>query len=551
MIAKPNRRGDRLGSALHGVAMEMAPYIAAIGAFLAGLTILASAATPAIADRLRVLTGFAPIFVVEFSHFAASLVGLLLMLVGSGLWRRREGAFWFALVLLAAGAVFSLTKGLEYEEVVILAVVAGVLWASRKAFDRPSRLFAPIGPAWLLATVAAVASAGMLGLLAYDHIAYSDELWWRFVRESDVSRFLRAGVAVAIVTLIAALITLVSPPTYRRRGTTTADLTKVQEIIANSPDASPSACILLTGDKDFLFSDSGQSFIAFRSKASRWIALGPPMGPESERAALMWRFVEEADRAGATAVFYSAPANLLPALAGMGFIIRQIGEEAVVSLETFTISGKSKQNLRTACNKAAAEGCIVEVLPPGSATALASELKVVSEAWLKEHSGAEKSFSMGNFSIPYLDLTPLAVVRQGDRILAFANVLIVPAAKRAGIDLMRHLGDAPAGTMDFLFVRLIEWAKAQGYDEFNLGMAPLSGLENRRMAPLFARLGALVFAETTRLYSFGGLHAYKAKFAPVWRPLYMAGRPGVIMPIALFDVALLTGGGWRGLFLKG
>jgi phosphatidylglycerol lysyltransferase len=104
--------------------------------------------------------------------------------------------------------------------------------------------------------------------------------------------------------------------------------------------------------------------------------------------------------------------------------------------------------------------------------------------------------------------------------------------------------------MDFLFVRLIEWARDQGYASFNLGMAPLSGLENRRLAPVFARLGALVFAEAGRLYSFGGLHAYKAKFGPEWRPMYMAGRPGVIMPLALLDVALLTGGGWRGLFLK-
>ena len=158
---------------------------------------------------------------------------------------------------------------------------------------------------------------------------------------------------------------------------------------------------------------------------------------------------------------------------------------------------------------------------------------------------------MGYFDLAYLDLSPLAVVRQGTRILAFANVLTAPASRQAGVDLMRHVDEAPPGTMDFLFVSLIEWAKGQGYDEFNLGMAPLSGLENRRLAPVFARLGALVFAEAGALYSFGGLHAYKAKFGPVWRPLYMAGRPGVAMPLALLDVALLTGGGWKGLLLKG
>lgn len=551
MTAKPAKKRNRLGSALSGVAMEVAPYVAAVAAFVAGLTILASAATPAVADRLQILTGVAPIFVVEFSHFAASLIGLLLMLVGSGLWRRRVGAFWVTLFLLGAGAIFSLTKGLEYEEVGILAIVAAVLWASRKAFDRPSRMFSPVGPVWLTATVAAVASAGALGFLAYDNIAYSDELWWRFVSDGDVSRFLRAGVVVAVATLVVALITLVSPPIYRRRGTTAEEMAKVQAILDSCSDAPPSARILLAGDKDFMFSDSGQSVIGFRSKASRWIALGPPHGPADERAAMMWRFVEEADRAGATAVFYSAPSHLLPALAAMGFIIRQIGEEAVVELADFTMSGKSRQNLRTACNKAAAEGCIFEVLPPGSASGLGPALKAVSDAWLQGHAGAEKGFSMGHFDLAYLDLSPLAVVRQGEQILAFANLLTAPASRQAGVDLMRHLHEAPAGTMDFLFVSLIEWAKAQGYAQFNLGMAPLSGLENRRLAPVFARLGALVFAEAGAFYSFGGLHAYKAKFGPVWRPLYMAGRPGVAMPLALLDVALLTGGGWRGLLLKG
>ena len=532
MSAKPAKRRDRLGSALSGVAIEIAPSVAAIAAFLAGLTILASAATPAVAERVRVLTGVAPIFVVEFSHFAASLVGLLLMLVGSGLWRRRVGAFWVTLILLAAGAVFSVTKGLEYEAVAILAAVAAVLWASRKAFDRPSRLFSPVGPAWLAATVAAVASAGVLGFLTYENIAYSDELWWRFVRDGDVSRFLRAGVVVAVATLVIALVTLVSPPTYRRRSAGAEDMARVREILDTCQDAPPSARILLAGDKDFMFSDSGRSVIGFRSKASRWIALGPPHGPAEERTALMWRFVEEADRAGATAVFYSTPAHLLPELAAMGFIIRQIGEEAVVELADFTMSGKSRQNLRTACNKAAAEGCTFEVLSPGSASGLGADLKAVSDAWLRGHAGAEKGFSMGYFDLAYLDLAPLAVVRQGERVLAFANVLVAPASGQAGIDLMRHVDDAPAGTMDFLFVRLIEWAKAEGYRRFNLGMAPLSGLENRRLAPVFARLGALVFAEAGAFYSFGGLHAYKAKFGPVWRPLYMAGRPGVAMPLA-------------------
>lgn len=155
---------------------------------------------------------------------------------------------------------------------------------------------------------------------------------------------------------------------------------------------------------------------------------------------------------------------------------------------------------------------------------------------------------MGRFDLAYLDQTPLGLVRQNGRIVAFANVLV--AGGRATIDLMRYLEEAPPGVMDYLFVNLIEWARDQGVGEFSLGMAPLSGLENRRLAPLFARIGALVFAEGGARYGFEGLRTYKAKFAHEWRPLYIAGRPGTIMPLALLDVALLTSGGWRGLVAR-
>lgn len=73
-----------------------------------------------------------------------------------------------------------------------------------------------------------------------------------------------------------------------------------------------------------------------------------------------------------------------------------------------------------------------------------------------------------------------------------------------------------------LFVRLIEWGKDQGYSEFDLGMTPLAGLDTHRLAPAFSRMGAAVYAGGERLYAFRGLRAYKQKFDPEWRPLYLA-----------------------------
>ena len=61
---------------------------------------------------------------------------------------------------------------------------------------------------------------------------------------------------------------------------------------------------------------------------------------------------------------------------------------------------------------------------------------------------------------------------------------------------------------------LIAWAKQEGYQWFNLGMAPLSGLEASPVAPLWAKVGRFVYGHGETFYNFQGLRAYKEKFDP-------------------------------------
>jgi phosphatidylglycerol lysyltransferase len=131
-------------------------------------------------------------------------------------------------------------------------------------------------------------------------------------------------------------------------------------------------------------------------------------------------------------------------------------------------------------------------------------------------------------------------VRVEGRIVAFANVWVSGDGDEASVDLMRHHPDAPYGTMEMMLVRLIEWARGEGYDRFNLGMAPLSGMPSGRLAPVWARLGHALFANGERLYGFAGLRAFKAKFGPVWVSRYVATPTGAAMPRALIDLARLV-----------
>jgi phosphatidylglycerol lysyltransferase len=97
---------------------------------------------------------------------------------------------------------------------------------------------------------------------------------------------------------------------------------------------------------------------------------------------------------------------------------------------------------------------------------------------------------------------------------------------------------------------MMEWGKQQGYRRFSLGMAPLSGLEDRALAPLWTKVGARLYRHGEYFYNFQGLRQYKEKFAPEWRPRYLAAPGGLRLPRVLASLAALVSRGLKGVVAK-
>jgi phosphatidylglycerol lysyltransferase len=111
------------------------------------------------------------------------------------------------------------------------------------------------------------------------------------------------------------------------------------------------------------------------------------------------------------------------------------------------------------------------------------------------------------------------------------------------VDLMRYSDAAPKGVIDFMLIETMLWGKAQKYQWFNLGMAPLSGLEEHALAPTWHKLGRMVQRYGETFYHFEGLRKFKEKFLPVWRPRYLAASGKFGVAGALLDVTSLISGG--------
>jgi phosphatidylglycerol lysyltransferase len=541
-------RFERLGALLGRGLSVVVPQALAITTFLAGVILLFSGATPAVGTRLGWLHSVLPLPVIELSHFLGSIAGAALLILAWGLQRRLDGAFYLAVGGLAAGIALSLLKGLDYEEATILVVMLAALLASHREFYRKASLLSePLSLQWITAIVVALGAAVGLGLFSYKRVEYSQDLWWRFATDADAPRFLRATVGALALTLAFATLRLLRPTRPTATQPSPADLERVAVAAAASPYTY--AHLALLGDKGILFGGE-RAFLMYGVEHKSWVALGDPIGAEEERIELAWRFRQLVDEHDGWTVFYQVRPDSLPLYLDLGLTLLKLGEAARVPLADFALEGGHWKSVRHALRALEKEGCRFALVPAAEVPPLLPELARVSTEWLGSKQTREKGFSLGFFDPAYLSRFPVAVVRRGGAVVGFANVLPGGDREELSVDLMRFAADAPRGTMDLLFVELMQWGKAQGYRWFDLGMAPLAGLEPRPLAPLWSRVGSAVFRLGEHFYNFQGLREYKDKFQPVWEPRYLAGPGGLALPRVLANIATLVGGGLRGLVAR-
>lgn len=531
------------------VLRPVAPLLIGAMVFLGGTVLLISGATPGIDERLVHVRRILPLPLLELSHLAGSVAGVGLLILARGLYRRLNAAYHMTFWLLVAGIVASLFKGFDVEEASFLALVLLVLRLASGEFYRPSSLFAQrLSPMWIVSVGIILGLSVWIGFLTYRHVPYSNELWWTFALHGDASRMLRASFAASV--LMAGFIAAYWLRTAREpaRSASVEDLERTSVALSLSTSSLGNA--VLTGDKRVLFHPAGDAFVMYQVSGRSWISLGDPVGPIARHAELVWAFRELVDRWGGQVAFYQVGSQSLPLYLDLGLSLTKLGEEARVNLASFTLQGSRAADLRQAHRRAQRAAASFEIVMPEAASAYLPRLRTISDSWLGEKATREKSFSVGAFEERYLSRLPLAVVRAESEIVAFANLWPTATRDELSIDLMRFAAEAPPGTMDYLFIELMLWAQAQGYRWFNLGMAPLSGLENRALAPLWHRVGSFLYRHGESFYNFEGLRRFKEKFHPSWEPRYLACPGGLKLPRVLLDVSTLIAGGLRELVVK-
>jgi phosphatidylglycerol lysyltransferase len=522
----------------------------ALAVFAAGAMLLVTGAIPLGAERRDLVASFVPLSILELSHLSASLLGVLLLVLARGLYLKLDAAWAIALLALVAASVTSFFAGFHWEQALLLAAIALPLWTARRRFYRPASLFdEPFTWGWARDIALVVTGAIWIGFFAHQHVEYADRHWWDFAFDSDAPRMLRASLAAVSLLIGLGLYKLLRPAAEPPAVASAQELERARALIGADTDSS--AHLALVGDKQLLFAEGpDEGFLMFQRAGGSLVAMADPVGTPDARRALIWKFRETADLQGLRPVFYQVSDEHLADYIDLGLVLTKLGEEAIVDLESFSLEGRERADLRSALRKAAKENIAFEVLSPAQVAAEMEALERVSQEWLATREAAEKGFSVGYFDREYLTRFPCAVARRGAEIVAFANLWPCAARGELSVDLMRYADAAPPGIMDFLLSQVMLWGKANGYACFSLGMAPLAGLSRHRLAPSWHKLGDFIWRHGGAFYHFEGLRRYKQKYKPQWRPRYLASPGGLNLPRALIDVMRLIAGGTRAVFRK-
>lgn len=489
-----------------------------------------------------------PLAFVGLSRSLTLLAGFALVLAAIHLWAGKRRAWQLAQFLAAGSAIFHLGKGWDVEDAICSAALAMLLWLTRHEF--------PVGAGRLALGVAvrraalAFAITGIYGaagfwLLEPKEFHHNFHWWEAAIRTMRLMLFLgdqslvpRTPYAAWFLDSISWMsaaaflysgIVLFRPVAYRFRFN--SGEAALAQSIAAQHGRTGQDFFKHWPDKSYYFSPSGRSFLAYRVAGSYALVLGDPVGPDSDFAAVVTGFVNYCAERGWAVGFYQVGAQFLKVYESLGFRKLKVGDDAIVDLAKFSLSGSSMKEFRNTVNRLDRLDYRVERVDPPLTEPLFAELKRISDSWLEIPGHRERQFTLGCFEPRYVRSTPVYVAYDGSRRpVAFLNLVPSYDPLLATVDLMRRSRDHVNGLMDYLFAKVFLDLKDRGIRRFSLGMAPLSG--EAETIPIDADERALrwVLKRVPFLFRADSLRRFKAKYADEWEPRFAVYHKRLDLP---------------------
>ncbi|HZM56787.1 MAG TPA: phosphatidylglycerol lysyltransferase domain-containing protein [Acidimicrobiales bacterium] len=515
--------------------------LAAAAILLTGIIDLLDAITPPLRGRLHAVEQYLPLRASVAAGALIAVAGLALIALGRGILRGQRRAWRVAVALLAGTIFLHIVAGADVEESLVTLVVLVLLVTNRREFQaasdgsslRSALLALVVGVAGI--TVVATASIELVTRIDNDH--HTNIPWWtalwavaeRFVGITTVrlpqraDRFLTPALLTIGLSLVVVTLFLLTRPVVDRRLTSGRAAEFRARDIVRRHGSSTLDYFALRSDKKWYF--HRDSLVAYAVYGGVCLISPDPIGPLNEREQVWGAFREFADSHGWITSVMGAGEEWLPIYRDSGMHNIYLGDEAVVRVQSFALSGKHMKGLRQAHNRIKKYGYTATFHDPAHVDpALSKELTALMR--MSRQGEHERGFSMmlGRVFDPRDTGLLLAVVRAPDGAPA-AMCQFVPAAgiKGFSLDLMRRdPGDHPNGLLDFALCSTIEHLRTGGYEGLSLNFAALrSTLSGDKGDGSVQRAERWFLKRLSNFAQIESLWRFNAKYEPEWLPRYV------------------------------
>ena len=508
--------------------------------FILGLGILNifSVLTPAIAGRLTLLKDFLPVEVIHASNMLVLVAGFFLLVTAAFMLKGLRTAWWFALLLSLVSLTGHITKAIDFEEASIaLLVILSLVLTRKEYYIRTNPRLRNVGLQTSLLFAVVIFAYGIIGFYFLDekhfNIDFSLTQSIRFTLQNFFligSRGLTALDPFARYFLYSLNISGIFSITFLVY--TLVKSYKPQKNVSDEELAEANNLMRLYGrsaldyfksyqDKFVFFSQSRNAFISYRISGNYAVVLEDPVATDNEE---MRKCIVEFDnytyQNSLKNIFYRVSEDSLEIYHQLRKKDLFLGQEGIVDLSSFSLSGSAKKSLRNAINKVTELGYKARIYSPPIWDGILQKIKAVSDEWLEYTGRSEIVFSQGQFLWDELKQQVLITVENDEeRIVAFMNIVPDNVPEEATFDLIRKTRDAPGGVMDYIMIELFNYLTQNNYRFVNIGFAPMSGIDDPHTFP--ERSMRFAYERLRSFSHYKGLRDYKSKFDPVWYNKYL------------------------------
>jgi len=520
------------------------PLILGRIAYLAGLFNIFSNSLHHANTRVSKLTGYLPVFIHSTAFATQTFTGVAMIILGSGLIRRKRRAWLLSLLIFSINIASDLFRlSIHPAQIVIAGFFISLLILFRKEFyavSDPQTKWLPLIGFFLAFLV--MFSIGVLLLLNRhrDSFVGNPSVWnivltvvEGFLGISGPIEFINQRTSDYVETTLAALgffILLVPLALYFRRvkpipKMSEEDIENVRKLIRHDVEQDSLGYFATRRDKSVIWTENKKAGIAYRVESGVMLASGDPFGEYSLWPDAIDAFLEEAKRyAWTPAVMGASDRGGEVWVEHAGMTAFEIGDEAIIKVKDFTLEGRPMANVRQMVNRIKRKGYVAYTsrwsdLDPK----IRIELRSLAKKW--RYGAPERGFSMAmdRFGEDIDGETVITIATLGDEIKGL--LYFVPWANDGiSLDRMQRERGTDPGINELLIVQSVEWARANMIEEISLNFAAFRSLFERAekiSAGPITRGSRNLIRFFSNFFQVESLYRFNAKFNPEWQTRYL------------------------------